>query len=351
MQKSDFNYHLPTHLIAQKPLAYRVNSRLLCMHKTDGHLKDCHFVDFVGLLNKNDLLILNDTKVMPARLYGHKKTGGKLEILLEKIIDEQHVLAHIRASKSPKTHTLLTLDDGFVCEVMGRDDDLFRLQFKGKQNVLEILAQIGHIPLPPYMTRADDGDDVSRYQTVFAKRLGAVAAPTAGLHFDQIMLDKIQQKGITTAFVTLHVGSGTFQPVRAKHLADHIMHQEYYTVPQSTVDAVHSTRAKGGRIIAVGTTVVRALESASNPKPLQARQGNTDLFITPGYRFAYIDALLTNFHLPESTLLMLVCAFAGYQHTMQAYQHAIKQQYRFFSYGDAMFLADFSVTAQTKKQG
>jgi S-adenosylmethionine:tRNA ribosyltransferase-isomerase len=338
--KSDFNYLLPEHLIAQKPLADRVASRLLCMSKSTGVITDQNFVDFVDLLNENDLLILNDTKVIPARLFGKKQTGGKVELLIERVIDAEYAVAHIRASKSPKANSLIMLDNGFVCEVIGRDYDLFKLRFKGPQSVLEILEQVGHIPLPPYITRADDADDFTRYQTVFAKQPGAVAAPTAGLHFDQATINKIAQKGVSKAFVTLHVGSGTFQPVRVDDLSEHIMHKEFYAVPQSTVDAIQRAKAKGGRVIAIGTTAVRALESASRSGQLEAGLGDTDLFITPGYRFKTVDAMLTNFHLPESTLLMLISAFSKYEHVMQAYQHAIKQQYRFFSYGDAMFLFD-----------
>ncbi len=340
MRKSDFNYHLPKHLIAQKPLANRIDSRMLCLGKSSALLKDRNFVDFVGLLNENDLLILNNTQVIPARLYGRKQTGGQVEILIERIIDEYHAIAHIRSSKSPKAHSLLILDQGFECEVTGREDELFCLSFKGQKTVLEILEKIGHIPLPPYISREDDAEDLARYQTVFAKHPGAIAAPTAGLHFDQNTINKIAQKGIAKAFVTLHVGSGTFQPVRVENLSDHIMHKEFYSVPQTTVDIVQQTKTKGGRVIAIGTTAVRALESASRSGQLQAGMGDTDLFITPGYCFKSVDAMLTNFHLPESTLLMLISAFAGYEPVMQAYQHAIKQEYRFFSYGDAMFLFD-----------
>ncbi|MCK4840467.1 MAG: tRNA preQ1(34) S-adenosylmethionine ribosyltransferase-isomerase QueA [Methylococcales bacterium] len=339
MKKTDFSYHLPEHLIAQKPLNERVASRLLCMDKVTGSIKDRLFVDFVDFVNENDLLVLNDTKVIPARLYGKKQTGGKVEVLIERITDQQHAVAHIRSSKSPKADTIIELDHGFSCVVTGRDNDLFCLQFLGEKTVLELLDNIGHIPLPPYITREDDEEDLSRYQTVFAKQVGAVAAPTAGLHFDQATLDKLEQKGVAKAFVTLHVGSGTFRPVKEDDLSKHLMHKEYYAVPQATVDAINKTKAKGGRIIAIGTTAVRALESASVNGQLKAGFGETNLFIIPGYSFKSVDAMLTNFHLPESTLLMLVSAFAGYKHVMQAYQHAIKQSYRFFSYGDAMFLS------------
>ena len=338
MKKSDFNYHLPESLIAQKPLAERTASRLLHLNKASGTLKDRQFSDFLDLLNANDLVVFNDTKVIPARLYGHKASGGKIEILIERIESERQALAHIKASKSPKPDSLLNLESGAVCRVIERENDLFRLQFETEQTLLDLLTEIGHIPLPPYIERADDSDDLERYQTVFAKQAGAVAAPTAGLHFDQAALDKLEAKGIAKAFVTLHVGSGTFQPVRVDDLADHVMHKEFYQVSQVTVDAVQQTRAAGGRVVAIGTTAVRALESASRSGSLQAGFGDTDLFITPGYQFKSVDAMLTNFHLPESTLLMLISAFAGYDAVMQAYQHAIQQQYRFFSYGDAMVI-------------
>lgn len=338
MKKSDFNYHLPESLIAQKPLAERTASRLLHLDRLSGAIKDGQFSDFLDLLNANDLVVFNDTKVIPARLYGHKASGGKIEILIERIEGERQALAHIKASKSPKPDSLLNLDGGAVCRVIERENDLFRLQFETEQTLLDLLAEIGHIPLPPYIERADDSDDLERYQTVFAKQAGAVAAPTAGLHFDQAALDKLDAKGIAKAFVTLHVGSGTFQPVRADDLADHVMHKEFYQVSQATVDAVQQARARGGRVVAIGTTAVRALESASRSGSLQDGFGDTDLFITPGYQFKSVDAMLTNFHLPESTLLMLISAFAGYDAVMKAYQHAIQQQYRFFSYGDAMVI-------------
>jgi S-adenosylmethionine:tRNA ribosyltransferase-isomerase len=319
-------------------LAERTASRLLHLDRASGAIKDNQFSDFLDLLNANDLVVFNDTKVIPARLYGHKASGGKIEILIERIEGERQALAHIKASKSPKPDSLLNLDGGAICRVIERENDLFRLQFETEQTLLDLLADIGHIPLPPYIERADDSDDLERYQTVFAKQAGAVAAPTAGLHFDQAALDKLEAKGIAKAFVTLHVGSGTFQPVRADDLADHVMHKEFYQVSQATVDAVEQVRARGGRVVAIGTTAVRALESASRSGSLQAGFGDTDLFITPGYEFKSVDAMLTNFHLPESTLLMLISAFAGYDAVMQAYQHAIQQQYRFFSYGDAMVI-------------
>jgi len=340
MKKSDFNYLLPDALIAQQPLPERDASRLLCLNKETGQITDRQFTDFIDLIDANDVLIFNDTKVFPARLFGRKSSGGKVEILIERIIDDYHAIAHIKASKTPKAGAVIELDQGFSCTVLGRAETLFQLEFNGDRSIWQIVELIGHIPLPPYITRADDATDRDRYQTVFAKQLGAVAAPTAGLHFNEAMMAKINAKGVSTAFVTLHVGSGTFQPVRTENLDDHAMHQEYFAVPPITVAAAEQARSRGGRIIAIGTTAVRALESASKSGRLEAGFGDTDLFITPGYQFKSVDALLTNFHLPESTLLMLVCAFAGYQPVMDAYQHAITESYRFFSYGDAMFLGD-----------
>jgi S-adenosylmethionine:tRNA ribosyltransferase-isomerase len=338
MKKSDFKYLLPEALIAQKPLAERDGSRLLCMDRNISVIIDRQFSDFIDLINERDVLVFNDTKVIPARLFGNKQSGGKVEILIERILDDYHAIAHVKASKSPKPGTLIKLDKGFQCLVKSRVDDLFLLEFDDFK-VLELLEQIGHIPLPPYITRADDESDLTRYQTVFAKESGAVAAPTAGLHFDLAMMNKIKAKGAQIVFVTLHVGSGTFQPVRVEDLSDHIMHKEFFAVNQETVDAVNLARARGGRVVAIGTTSVRALESASKSGVLVAGFGDTDLFITPGYQFNSVDAILTNFHLPESTLLMLVSAFAGYQSIMAAYNHAIDHSYRFFSYGDAMFLS------------
>ncbi|MFA5983346.1 MAG: tRNA preQ1(34) S-adenosylmethionine ribosyltransferase-isomerase QueA [Methylococcaceae bacterium] len=339
MKKSDFSFNLPQELIAQQPLAERDSSRLLCMGRTTGQLTDRYFKDLLDLIEPQDLLVFNDTKVMPARLFGTKSSGGKVEILIERLLLSDQALAHVRASKAPKPGALILLDQNHACEVLSRQEDLFLLQFKNCNSVLDLLTQIGHIPLPPYITRNDEVIDQTRYQTVFAQQIGAVAAPTAGLHFSETLMAKIKDKAIQTAFVTLHVGSGTFQPVRCENLAEHHMHEEFYAVSQATVNAVDATKHRGGRVIAVGTTAVRALESASQTGLLQAGFGDTRLFITPGYDFKSVDALLTNFHLPESTLLMLVSAFAGYQATMSAYQHAIKQNYRFFSYGDAMFLS------------
>ncbi len=339
MKKSDFTFNLPKDLIAQRPLPERGASRLLSLHRTTGQVADKQFTDFIDLINPQDLLVFNDTKVIPARLFGTKQTGGKVEILIERILDETHAIAHVRASKSPKQASLIKFSNGFFCEVQGRAGDLFQLEFKGNVALLNILEQIGHIPLPPYIARGDDQTDIKRYQSVFAKHAGAVAAPTASLHFDHGMMDKIKSKGIATTFVTLHVGSGTFQPVRVEDLTQHKMHREYFAVSDEAVAAVVKTKSEGGRVIAVGTTALRAIESAARSGVLQAGFGDTDLFITPGYEFKAVDALLTNFHLPESTLLMLVAAFAGYEQITSAYQHAIQQSYRFFSYGDAMYIA------------
>ncbi|MBE0470305.1 MAG: tRNA preQ1(34) S-adenosylmethionine ribosyltransferase-isomerase QueA [Methyloprofundus sp.] len=338
MKKSDFYYDLPEALIAQQPLAERSASRLLCLDKDSDAIYDRQFVDFLGLLNAHDLLVLNNTKVIPARLFGHKQSGGKVEILIERVLNEREVLAHMRSSKSPKAGALIDLDAGFQCVLLDREEDLFHLRFQGEQSLADILDTIGHMPLPPYIERADDDRDQTRYQTVFAAQSGAVAAPTAGLHFDEAMIAKIKDKGVQIAFVTLHVASGTFRPVKVDDLAEHIMHKEYFAVSEETVFAVQQTKARGGRVIAVGTTAMRSLESAAQTGRLEACQGDTNLFITPGYVFKTVDALLTNFHLPESTLLMLVSAFAGYERIKKVYQHAIAQQYRFFSYGDAMFI-------------
>lgn len=336
MKKSDFNYFLPEHLIAQAPLSQRTASRLLMMDRQTGALADKDFIDFIDRVTPQDLLVFNNTKVIAARLFGRKATGGKVEILIERVLTNNQALAHLRASKSPKAGTRITLDKDYACEVIGREGDLFYLSFLGDTSIWTLLDDIGHIPLPPYIDRADDINDLTRYQTVFAQHVGAVAAPTAGLHFDEALLAQLTEKGVNRAFVTLHVGSGTFQPVRAENLAEHLMHKEYFSVSQDTVDAVSATRARGGRVIAIGTTAVRALESASQSGVLQAGEGDTTLFIVPGYEFKSVDALLTNFHLPESTLLMLVSAFSSHASIMKAYQWAIEKQYRFFSYGDAM---------------
>ena len=336
MRRRDFHFDLPPELIAQHPLAERTASRLLTL--CDKTRQDRQFAEIIDLLQPGDLLVMNNTRVIPARLFGQKDTGGKVELLVERVLDEHRVLAHLRASKSPKPGGRLLLDGDLQATMTGREGELFCLHFDGAEPVVNLLERHGHMPLPPYIERADASEDRERYQTVFAQRQGAVAAPTAGLHFDQDLLDALASKGVESTFVTLHVGAGTFQPVRVDNIADHHMHKEYIEVSADTVEAVQQTRARGGRVIAVGTTSVRALESAARGGELAAFAGDTDIFITPGYAFRVVDALVTNFHLPESTLLMLVSAFAGVEAVRAAYQHAIEQRYRFFSYGDAMFL-------------
>lgn len=333
---ADFDYDLPPELIAQHPSAERAGSRLLHLD-AQGNLHDRRFADLGELLRPGDLLVFNDTRVIKARLLGQKATGGRVEVLVERIVAPRRALAHVRASKSPGPGTVLRLADAFEAVVEGRDGDLFELAFP--DDVLTLLDAHGATPLPPYITHAPDAGDDARYQTVYAREPGAVAAPTAGLHFDEPMLERLQAMGIGRAFVTLHVGAGTFQPVRVEKIADHVMHAEWYTVPQATADAIGRTRAAGGRVVAVGTTSARALESAAAlHMPLRAAQGDTRLFITPGYRFQALDALITNFHLPQSTLLMMVSALAGMGPIRRAYAHAVAQRYRFFSYGDAMFI-------------
>jgi S-adenosylmethionine:tRNA ribosyltransferase-isomerase len=335
MQRSDFAFDLPAHLIAQQPCESRTGSRLLHLTPT---LQDLRFTDLPHLLLRNDLLVFNDTKVIPARLFGQKASGGKIEILVERILDEHRILAQLRASKAPLPNTLLHLDGKVIAKILQRQDNFFELQFEDSRTVTEILQTTGHIPLPPYIKRADTVNDKGRYQTVYARQPGAVAAPTAGLHFDETLLHQIKTKGVNFAFLTLHVGAGTFAPIRVDDIHQHTMHAEYLHVSTEVCEQVQATRARGGRIIAVGTTCVRALETASVGGIIKPYQGETRLFITPGFHFHSVDALLTNFHLPESTLLMLVCAFAGTEKTLSAYRHAVAHQYRFFSYGDAMLV-------------
>ncbi len=338
MQLKDFYYNLPPELIAAEPLAQRSASRLLIMDGNSGHYHDGRFTDIQQLLNPGDLLVFNNTRVIPARLHGQKLSGGKVEVLVERVVDEHQVLAHVRASKAPKPGTLLCLADTIEAQVTGREGDLFALTFLNPEPVLTLLEQYGHMPLPPYIEREDNLADRERYQTVFAQKPGAVAAPTAGLHFDDELLAALKAKGVETAAVTLHVGAGTFQPVRVQDLTQHIMHAEYVEVSAQVCAAVAACKARGNRVVAVGTTSVRSLESAAQSGTLQPFYGDTRLFITPGYDFQVVDAMITNFHLPESTLLMLISAFAGYDNVFNAYKHAINQSYRFFSYGDAMFL-------------
>jgi S-adenosylmethionine:tRNA ribosyltransferase-isomerase len=338
MKTSDFQFDLPEELIAQYPSENRTSSRLLFLDGNNGQRQDLQFTDLLSLLKPTDLLVFNNTKVIPARLFGVKDSGGKVEVLIERVLDESRVLAHIRSSKSPAAGRRLQLESALDVEVLGRHDALFELEFHGIESVIDALEEYGRLPLPPYIEREVDKEDLDRYQTVYARNIGAVAAPTAGLHFDEALLNRIREAGIETAELTLHVGAGTFQPVRVDDVRSHQMHKEVIDVSEQVAEQVKATRSRGGRVIAVGTTSVRALESASANGEISAYQGETDIFIYPGYQFKSVDAMVTNFHLSESTLLMLVSAFAGKQHIMDAYQHAIKQRYRFFSYGDAMFI-------------
>ncbi len=351
MRVSDFSFDLPTELIARFPTAERTSSRLMTLNGNSGEAADLGFKDILSQLTAGDLLVFNNTRVIPARMFGQKSSGGEIEVLVERLIDKSTVLAHIRASKSPKVGAELLLEGKAKATMVARHGALFELKFEGGQSVLSILDEIGHMPLPPYIDRPDESSDRERYQTVYNEKPGAVAAPTAGLHFDDALLEQIKAKGVELAFVTLHVGAGTFQPVKVDEIADHIMHAEYVEVSSDVVEQITKTKANGGRVVAVGTTSVRSLESAAKSAEDKGTEltefyGDTDIFITPGYEFKLVDALLTNFHLSESTLLMLVSAFAGYENIMNAYRHAIKEQYRFFSYGDAMFLTK---QEQTKK--
>ncbi|GAA5445401.1 S-adenosylmethionine:tRNA ribosyltransferase-isomerase [Microbulbifer sp. NBRC 101763] len=338
MQRQDFDFHLPDELIARAPTEERRGSRLLCLDGPSGAITHRQFPDILDQVQAGDLIVFNDTRVIPARLFAQKETGGKLEILVERVLNETNIWAHVRSSKSPKPGSSIVLEDGTRIEVTGRKDALFELSFPKEEGVLAILDRLGHMPLPPYIDREDDASDRERYQTVYGRNAGAVAAPTAGLHFDDEMIGALRDKGVEVVFVTLHVGAGTFQPVRVDNIFEHQMHSEVLDVSQEVVDAVAACRARNGSVIAVGTTSVRALESAARGGELQATVGETDIFIYPGYEFQVVDKLVTNFHLPESTLLMLVSAFAGYQHTMAAYKAAVEERYRFFSYGDAMFI-------------
>jgi len=344
MNVSDFDFELPDGLIANYPESNRTDSRLLALDGRDGSINDGLFTDILTLLKPNDLLVFNDTKVVPARLFGRKETGGKLEILFERRIDDATFLAHVRSSKSPKEGSKILLEDGFELTMKGRQGALFVLEISSDNNapnidVFSLLEQLGHIPLPPYIERSDEDLDQSRYQTVYAQNPGAAAAPTAGLHFDASIIESLKKIGVNTTFVTLHVGAGTFQPVKVEHIKDHVMHSEWIHVSDDTVAAIEKTKKSGGRVVCVGTTSLRSIESASQSGQIKPFVGDTDIFIFPGYKFKTVDALITNFHLPKSTLLMLVSAFSGQDHVMNAYAHAIKEKYRFFSYGDAMFLS------------
>ena len=343
MKKSDFHYDLPPELIAQAPLAERSASRLLVVPPAPAPMQDRHFRDLLDLLAPGDLLVFNDTRVIPARLFGQKATGGRVEILIERLLGSHQARAQLGVSKSPKAGARIALDAGGEAEVLGRDGEFYVLQFHVPESLEQWLLHAGRLPLPPYIQRAPGQDDAERYQTVFAREVGAVAAPTAGLHFDESLLAALQAKGVHFGHVTLHVGAGTFQPVRVDDLGQHVMHSEWLNVGAELVETIRRTRAAGGRVVGVGTTVVRALESATRTndagqRELQPYAGETQLFILPGYRITAVDALVTNFHLPESTLLMMVSAFAGKDRIFEAYAHAIREHYRFFSYGDAMLL-------------
>jgi len=338
VKRSDFKFDLPQELIAQQPPPHRGDSRLLRVSRRSGELSDHAFCELVEFLDPGDLLVFNNTRVIPARLLGHKDSGGKIEVLLERIVDEHNCLAQVRSSKPLKPGGKIILQDGSELNVVGREGKFFRLAIRGEL-LSALVDRVGHVPLPPYIERADTDEDRRRYQTVYATRPGAVAAPTAGLHFDEPMLKALEDRGIRRASITLHVGAGTFQPVREEHIENHRMHAEYLEVSQLVCDAVQQTRADGCRVIAVGTTSVRSLETAAADGALKPFSGDSRMFIYPGYEFRVVDGLITNFHLPESTLLMLVSAFAGVETLRIAYRHAIAERYRFFSYGDAMLLS------------
>lgn len=339
MKTSDFEFDLPEHLIAQHPLPERSASRLLSLGRHDGVLADRRFADLPELLRPDDLLVFNNTRVIPARLWAAKASGGRVEIMIERLVDVHTALAQLRANRKPVIGTELVVEDGTRLQVAGREGEFWRLQAPDGRDWPALLDAIGHMPLPPYIERSDEAEDRERYQTVYGQVPGAVAAPTAGLHFDQTLLARIDAMGVRRAFCTLHVGAGTFQPVRAENIEDHVMHAEWLRVDQDLVDAVAETRRRGGRVIAVGTTAVRSLETAAASGQLQAYTGDSRLFIYPGYEFRVVDGLITNFHLSGSTLIMLVSAFAGREAVLNAYRHAVAREYRFFSYGDAMFIA------------
>ena len=336
MRRTDFHYDLPDALIARRPTDQRSDSRLLHLDGASGAIVDRRFRELPGLLRPGDLLVFNDTRVIPARLNGRKPSGGRVELLLERLLDGPDALVQLKASKPTRPGTVIELSNGATATVLAREEDFWRVRFNA--DAREVFERFGEVPLPPYVDRAPDAADRERYQTVYARTPGAVAAPTAGLHFDSGMLQACRDAGAVFAYVTLHVGAGTFQPVRVDDVSEHRMHAEVYEVPEATADAVADARRRKARVIAVGTTAVRSLESAAAGGTLQARRDETRLFITPGAKFRVVDAMITNFHLPESTLLMLVCAFAGREHVLRAYEHAVTGHYRFFSYGDAMFV-------------
>jgi S-adenosylmethionine:tRNA ribosyltransferase-isomerase len=338
LKLDDFDYSLPPELIAQTPAAERTASRLLHLDGATGDMRDLQFRDIVSLVGPHDVLVLNDTRVIKARLLGKKTTGGRIEVLVERVLAANEVWAQMRVSHPPRPGEAIVLADNVVTTVVERDGGFFRLRFDNCDDVFALLEGHGAVPLPPYIEHAPDAGDEARYQTVYAREPGAVAAPTAGLHFDEPLLETLRAQGTAVAYVTLHVGAGTFQPVRSEDVGEHRMHSEWYSVPQATVDALHAARGRGGRVIAVGTTSLRALESAAAAGDLRAGTGETHLFILPGYEFRVVDRLITNFHLPKSTLLMLVSAFGGADHIRAAYRHAVESRYRFYSYGDAMLI-------------
>ncbi|WP_445496536.1 tRNA preQ1(34) S-adenosylmethionine ribosyltransferase-isomerase QueA [Photorhabdus sp. SF281] len=353
MRVSDFTFELPDEMIAHYPQPQRSGCRLLSLDGETGALTHGVFTDVLDKLNTGDLLVFNNTRVIPARIFGRKATGGKLEVLVERVLDDKRVLAHVRASKAPKAGAELLLGDSenVKATMMARHDSLFEIRFDDQRDVLSILDDVGHMPLPPYIARPDEEADRELYQTVYSERPGAVAAPTAGLHFDEPLLEALREKGVEMVFVTLHVGAGTFQPVRVETIEDHIMHAEYAEVPQDVVDAVLACKARGNKVVAVGTTSVRSLESAAKACQnglIAPFFNDTQIFIYPGFEYQVVDALITNFHLPESTLIMLVSAFAGYKNTMSAYKEAVAEKYRFFSYGDAMFICRNSLAFKEK---
>ncbi len=338
MNKADFNFELPKELIAQHPTKNRTNSRLLSLNKVSGEVQDLQFPEVVNFLYPGDLLVFNNTKVIPARLIGQKSTGGKVEVFIERLLDDNSAIAFLKSSKRPKLGMSIYFDQLQITPT-ARQGMFYLVETKGDTSLTELMDTHGHMPLPPYIQREDELEDKDRYQTVYAKEKGAVAAPTAGLHFDESLLQTIKDKGINTAFVTLHVGAGTFQPVKTDSIKDHIMHKEWLQVTPEVAELVKQTKAHGNKVIAVGTTAVRCLETAAMNGEINPYTGDTNIFIYPGYQFKVVDSLLTNFHLPESTLIMLVSAKCGRENTLNAYQHAVEEKYRFFSYGDAMFIS------------
>ncbi|MGC1547707.1 MAG: tRNA preQ1(34) S-adenosylmethionine ribosyltransferase-isomerase QueA [Rhodanobacter sp.] len=346
MKKTDFDFELPPELIAQAPLPERSASRLLLLDASAQSRQDRMFRELPTFLRPGDLLVFNDTRVLPARLHGRKATGGEVEILIERVTGAHEATVQLRVSKKPKEGSLIELADGSHATVLGRDESFFRLRFESPESLERLLLKLGEMPLPPYIERSADASDLERYQTVYAREPGAVAAPTAGLHFDEALLAELRAMGVGFGYVTLHVGAGTFQPIRVDDIKDHQMHREWLNVGAGLIDQIHRTRAAGGRVIAVGTTAVRALESATVEGTLRPFAGETQIFIFPGYRFSSIDGLITNFHLPQSTLLMLVSALAGREYILDAYRHAVEQRYRFFSYGDAMLILPSGAKSQ-----